>query len=419
MKRKENIRVLLISPFFAPHFGGDQRYMEELYVHLREQFRQVSVDVLTYNTRNAPPYELHRGLRVYRIPCWEVLPSQFALPNPVSLITTLYKLSANHYHFVHTHKRYFDATWWAWIYALLIKATSIFTEHVASRATQTHPSVEQAANLVDTTLAAWSLPHYRVVTATTRSAQQFLNRTYHLPQAIQLVTGGVDTAYFTPIPKSKRTISVLKKKIKPTDTIVTFIGRLDWTKGATKLYRTFRRLLPKLKKNVYLVIAGTGELAPNFKKQIRLDNLSERVWFLGALDPKRVKEVMQASDIFVLPSHHNEGFPHAILEAGAAGTYVIATDVSGVRDVIIPGKTGALIPADDEAAIAKALFRAIERKKQTHTIAMNLRKLLVKHFNWNDVSTSYMRLLISNLKPMSAKRTAWTTVTTLAKRTIF
>jgi glycosyltransferase involved in cell wall biosynthesis len=153
-----------------------------------------------------------------------------------------------------------------------------------------------------------------------------------------------------------------------------------------------------MKKNVYLVIAGAGPLTNNFRKQIKQDNLEDRVWFLGALAAKNVKRVLQASDIFVHPSHHNEGFPNVVLEAGAAGAYVIATDVAGVREVIIPGKTGKLIPAGDEKAIAQSLSWALTHKAKSKKIAIALRKSLINHFDWRDIVSDYFMLLNQALK---------------------
>lgn len=400
MKNKH--RILLISPYFFPHIGGSQRYMEELYVHLIEQFPQYSVDVLTYNTDNAPEKEKHRGLTVYRIPCWEILPGQFTIPNPIALITILYKLAQNKYDFVHTHLRFFDATWWTWIYAKLIGATSIFTEHVASRAVHENPTVELIANVVDQTLAAWTLHHYDIITATNRATQQFLKRAYRLPQPIQLLYGGVDTAYFTPVSRAKRSIPGIQKKLNASDIVISFVGRLIWAKGATKLYKIFRKLLPKIGKNVYLVIAGSGPLAKTLHTQIKNDNLEHRVLFLGPLTPEKVRQTLQTTDIFVHPSHHNEGFPNVILEAGACGNYVIATDVAGVREVIIPKKTGILIPSGDDQTLERSIFWAISHKNQIKTMGGNLRKSLVTGFDWNQISTSYMQLLKNGQKHMNA-----------------
>lgn len=402
MKTDNTIRLLLISPYFFPHIGGSQRYMEELYVHLTEQFPQFKVDVLTYNTNSAPAREKHRGLTIYRIPCWEILPGQFALPNPIALITILYKLAHTNYHFVHTHLRFFDATWWAWIFARIIGATSIFTEHVAGRPIHENPTVALIANIVDQTLAAWTLPRYDIITATNRATQHFLNRTYRLPQTIQLIYGGVDTPYFTPVPRTKRSIPGIRKELKASDIVISFIGRLIWAKGATKLYKIFRQLLPKMNRNVYLVIAGSGPLAKTFRTQISRDALEHRVLFLGPLTAKKVRQLLQATDIFIHPSHHNEGFPNVILEAGSCGNYVIATDVAGVREVINHRETGALIPSGDDKALAQSISWALTHKKQIKIMGKTLRKLLVTNFDWNQISTSYKQLLISNLQQQTA-----------------
>lgn len=393
----------MISPYFFPHIGGSQRYMEELYVHIHEQFPHVSIDVLTYNTNHAPANETYRGLTIYRIPCWDILPEQFVLPNPVQLLLFLFRMAKKRYSFVHTHVRFFEATWWAWLYAKIIGATSIFTEHVSGRSTHENPTVELVMNTLDQTLTAWSMPQYNIVTTTNKAAQQYLNRTYHLPQMVQLVYGGVDTTYFQPVKQGERMIPVIRKKLKQTDTVISFVGKLIWAKGAIKLYRAYCKLLPKIQKNVYLAIAGDGVLAENIQKQIRQDNLSDHVIFLGSLDPKHVRQLLQASDIFVHLSHYHEGFSNVILEAGAAGNYIIATDIAGTREIIYPKKTGALIPIDDERALTNAITWALRNKLKTRSMGSNLRKLLIKEYDWIEISNSYMRLLISNNNSKTAK----------------
>jgi glycosyltransferase involved in cell wall biosynthesis len=55
-----------------------------------------------------------------------------------------------------------------------------------------------------------------------------------------------------------------------------------------------------------------------------------------------------------LPSRR-EGLPVALLEAAACGRPLIATDVPGCREIVIPGETGLLVPVDDAPALAEAI----------------------------------------------------------------
>ena len=74
--------------------------------------------------------------------------------------------------------------------------------------------------------------------------------------------------------------------------------------------------------------------------------------FTGFLEtPARMQPVL---DLYVASSR-KEGLPLSILEAMAAGLAVVATDVPGHRDVVVPGETGVLVPPEDPAALAEAV----------------------------------------------------------------
>src|SRR3989344_8950905 len=157
------MKVLVVLPFFYPHYGGTQRYAEEIFSSMMDQHKDVSVDILCYNTDKAPKYELYRNFNVHRIPCWNILPRRFALPNPVALVKKLSELSKNKYDFVNTHVRFFDPCWWVWLYAKKIGAKSIFTGHVPAHPIHQNKLVEILARGVDLTLAKWSLKRYDII----------------------------------------------------------------------------------------------------------------------------------------------------------------------------------------------------------------------------------------------------------------
>jgi len=114
---EKELKILLILPFFYPHRGGSQKYAEEIYAKMMINHPNVKVDVLAYNTDRGTEFEEYRGFRIYRIPCWNIIPARFALAKPWALIKKLNELAKNDYDYINTHIRFFDPTWWVWLYA--------------------------------------------------------------------------------------------------------------------------------------------------------------------------------------------------------------------------------------------------------------------------------------------------------------
>ncbi len=108
--------------------------------------------------------------------------------------------------------------------------------------------------------------------------------------------------------------------------------------------------------DVDLVVAGDGPELTTVELDIASLGLEPRVRLLGPLSRDTVLELFAASDAAVLASVW-ENFPHTVVEALAAGTPVIATDVGGVAEVIRDGVNGLLVPPEDATALADAIRR--------------------------------------------------------------
>ena len=383
------IRILVVSPYFLPTIGGSQRYIEELYAHLIKQYPHVRVDVVAYNTQHALPRETYRGLTIHRIPCIELIKGQFALPNIFALWAILIRMSQKNIAFVHTHIRFFDATWWVWMYAKLIGAKSIFTEQVAAHPVHPNPVIQWIAKAIDLTIARWSISRYDLVTTTNAAAKTFLEETLGIQTPITVSYGGVDTRFFSPV--KTRTVPHLSKRLPKKSIVVAFASRLIWSKGITYLMKAIKPM--HLPTNVHILIAGDGPLASWTQEEINTTPLARRVHFLGALNYREMKTLLQATDIFIHPSHHNEGFPNVILEALASKCFVIATDNAGTKEMIHDGKTGYLIRQKSIKGIHDALLYALSHKKERETIAKEARRGMKNRFDWNIVSTSFYILV--------------------------
>lgn len=97
-----------------------------------------------------------------------------------------------------------------------------------------------------------------------------------------------------------------------------------------------------------LTLIGDGALRSEFEAQAAKLGVSDNVRFLGLIDADSVAAHVAQHDLFVLPSYQ-EGMPRAMLEAMAAGTPVIASDVGGISEVL---NETSMVPAGDVIALA-------------------------------------------------------------------
>ncbi|MFH1593983.1 MAG: glycosyltransferase [Candidatus Omnitrophota bacterium] len=129
--------------------------------------------------------------------------------------------------------------------------------------------------------------------------------------------------------------------------IIGTVGSLIPKKGHRFLIKAISELneyIPGLK----LLVIGEGESRGYLTELARLYKSQENVQFLGArMD---VPELMKLLDIFALPSLQ-EGFPRTLIEAMYSGIPVVASNISGIPEVILDGENGCLVPPGDHAAM--------------------------------------------------------------------
>jgi glycosyltransferase involved in cell wall biosynthesis len=137
--------------------------------------------------------------------------------------------------------------------------------------------------------------------------------------------------------------------------LVVAAARLSSPKDPCFLVRVSRRVAER-HPDVHFVWAGDGELRPDVEREIAASGVADRWTLLGWLvDPY---PLLAAATVVVLPSGF-ESFGYTTLEAMVLGKPVVATDVTGSRDLVIPGVTGELTPVGDEGAFAAALDRVL------------------------------------------------------------
>jgi len=129
------------------------------------------------------------------------------------------------------------------------------------------------------------------------------------------------------------------------------LGRLASVKGIDVLLEALERLKCQ-DVRPHLLVVGDGPRRSSLEALADDLGLQTRVRFLGW--KADIREVLGAADLLVLPSR-NEGYPHAVIEAMAAGIPVIASAVGEVPELVEDGATGFLVPPDDPDALASRI----------------------------------------------------------------
>ena len=172
---------------------------------------------------------------------------------------------------------------------------------------------------------------------------------------------GVDLVRFDPSRISAQQQKVLRQffKIPPQAyPIVGTIGRINEKKGSLYLIEAIHELRSQFP-NIHALIIG-AELSTDpdgcrdkAVRRIQELELEPYITLTGYRDD--IPELVSLMDIFTLPTSTHEGLPSAVIEAMAMEKPVIASDIRGCREAIIPQKTGLIIPPKNSQALAQAL----------------------------------------------------------------
>lgn len=164
--------------------------------------------------------------------------------------------------------------------------------------------------------------------------------------------------------------------------VIGFVGRLSGQKGISPLLAAME-ILSSEHPTAHLVIAGTGTLE---KKVRAAAEKNPRIHPLGFR--KDVPELMKSFDLLLTPSIW-EGFGLVLIEAMAAGTACVASNVSSIPEIIEHERNGLLVPPDDPAALAAAAGRMITDAALRERLAAQGRRDVLEKFTIDRMLRGY------------------------------
>jgi len=213
-----------------------------------------------------------------------------------------------------------------------------------------------------------------LIAATPAEQDQLVNLYGADPDRIQVISPGVDTDTFYPLPSghAKDRIGVCAGR-----KTILFVGRIEPLKAVDNLLQAIAIVLEKRPQWRGLlcvpIIGGDPDQRHENDEMKRLLALCQElgigdvVTFLGARGQDSLADYYSAAEILVMPSDY-ESFGMVALEAMACGTPVIASDVGGLAYLVQHGRTGYRVPARDPAALAERILLLLANEGLRRTV---------------------------------------------------
>jgi glycosyltransferase involved in cell wall biosynthesis len=174
-----------------------------------------------------------------------------------------------------------------------------------------------------------------------------------------------------------------------------YLGRLAVVKGLPILLQSLVSL-KEIYPDVCLTLIGDGSDRVELEKLTEKLDLKDNVKFLGYKSQAEVREQMQLTDIFVLPSFA-EGVPVSLMEAMAAGVPVVATQIAGVSELVDNGVSGYIVPPGDPKSLAEKIEKLIFDPELRTQFGLAGRQKIETEFNINKEADWLCQIMTKSL----------------------
>ncbi|CAL5200248.1 unnamed protein product [Lathyrus oleraceus] len=357
-------RILMVSDFFYPNFGGVENHIYYLSQCLLNLGHKVVVATHAYGNRSGVRY-MTGGLKVYYVP-WRPFVMQNTFPTLYGLLPIIRTiLIRERITVVHGHQAFSTFCHESLMHARTMGYKVVFTDHSLygfADIGSIHMNKVLQFTLADVTQA---------ICVSHTSKENTVLRSGLPPEKVFVIPNAVDTSMFTPAVDRPRTLEEI---------VIVVISRLVYRKGVDLLVEVIPEVC-QLHPNVRFIVGGDGAKRVRLEEMREKHSLQDRVEMLGAVPHAQVRSVLISGHIF-LNSSLTEAFCIAILEAASCGLLTVSTRVGGVPEVL-PDDMVVLAepdPSDMVYAIQKAIYML--PKIDPQDMHNRMREL----YDWNDVA---------------------------------
>jgi glycosyltransferase involved in cell wall biosynthesis len=384
--------VCFTSHRYAPLVGGYENQLKLLAENLSKFF---NVKVVTFKLTNSPAFESSNRVEVYRVTPQLVF---FRVPFSVSYIRMISKMN---FDILHAHGFVPIVSDLSIFFAKSMKKIAVYTHHFDGNV-QDSKTLNLFADFYDRTAGRLSVRFADAIVATSKSYAETSPIIKHHMDKVHVIPCLVDCNSFEPQPASK--VNALKRQLGLKDEkIVLFVGRIVPYKGLEYLVKAFERVRKETGEKFHLLLIGEAEgkhITDKSEYYQSLRNLANEndvrssIHFLGWVEEPQLPLYYSLADVVVLPSvMRGEAFGSVLLEALACGTPIVASSISGVKDVLKGNNSiGSYVLPKDDLALSKAI---VNKAYQKRDVTVRCREFAVDNYSVEKIVKKYVDLYSS------------------------
>jgi glycosyltransferase involved in cell wall biosynthesis len=164
---------------------------------------------------------------------------------------------------------------------------------------------------------------------------------------------------------------------------ILFVGRVSRQKGMVHLLEAMKQVDPHVRLVCCTSAADTLELDAEISAKVK--ETPRCLWINTRLPEEQYIELYSHCSVFACPSVY-EPFGIINLEAMACARPVVASAVGGIPEVVVPGRTGLLVPPADPSALAEALNHVLRDRTMAGQMGLAGRSRVEEHFSWTAIA---------------------------------
>jgi len=203
---------------------------------------------------------------------------------------------------------------------------------------------------------------------------------------LKLIYYGIDLQKFHPEYVSRAGVPY---HLKESDNIILFFGRLIKERGVFEFLPRLKELLRNI--TCKFLIVGFGPEIPRIRARVQELNLQNHVAFPGILTNQALIDLINLSDIIILPLLFPEPLSLVVLEAMACAKPVISFELGGVRELLQDIEPKLLIPPNDWEKFTDKIEELLKKRELRTSTGLALRQKAEKYFNWDQYINHFLK----------------------------